>query len=113
MAASQPLIGGLPQSGTEPRRSFVDVLAAPSYAVTPLLANSPPVSANDALPRSNKGFPAMELIDHHIHALSEPFTWSIIDKFSQGFNKRDPKLGRPSVKDLNKYFRTLDFKASF
>lgn len=103
MAASQPLVGGLPQSGTEPRRSFADVLAAPSQAATPLLANTPPVSVEDALPGSHKGFPAMEFIDHHIHALSEPFTWSIIGKFSQGFNKRDP----------NKYFRTLDFKASF
>lgn len=46
-------------------------------------------------------------------SLSKSFSWSLIAKFSQGYNKKDPKLGRPSMEDLHKYFVAMDFKQPF
>lgn len=34
-------------------------------------------------------------------------------KFLQRYNKKGPKLGRPSVEDLQKKFQALDFRESF
>lgn len=51
--------------------------------------------------------------DSHINQLISPYGWTLIGKFSQGFNKSDPKQGRPSVEDLQKYFLSLDFRSDF
>lgn len=45
--------------------------------------------------------------------LSKSFSWFLIAKFSQGYNKKDPKLGRQSAENLQKYFVAIDFKQAF
>lgn len=48
-----------------------------------------------------------------IMSITWPYFWTLIGKFSQGYNKKDPKTGRPSVEDLQKDFGALDLKAAF
>lgn len=46
--------------------------------------------------------------ESHVDQLARPYHWSLIGKYSHGYNKLDPKLGHPSIEDLQKYFRSLD-----
>lgn len=48
-----------------------------------------------------------------VDSLAHTFAWTLIGKFSHGFNKQNPKLGRPSLEDLEKYFTAMDFNDVF
>lgn len=69
----------------------------------------------DAKEGTHKGFPSLLFGELHIAHLTSSYGWTLIGKFSQGYNKTDPKLGRPSVEveDLQKDFLTLDLRSSF
>lgn len=51
--------------------------------------------------------------ESHVTQLVHPFHWPLIGKFLQGYNKKASKLGRPSVKNLQKYFQALDLQLYF
>lgn len=86
-------------------------LQAASHVENPIHAEA--LSVDDAKAGSHRGFPAMFFEPDHVHHLTRPYFWTLIGKFSQGYNKKDPKTGRPSVEDLQKDFGALDLKAAF
>lgn len=40
-----------------------------------------------------------------------PLKWVIVGKFSQGFKKSNPKLGRPPIEEIEKHLVAMDLKA--
>lgn len=65
-----------------PPKSFADVLSAPKSSVSLVSAVSSDLVDN-AIAGTHKGFPSLAFEDAHITSLSQPFTWSIVGKFSQ------------------------------
>lgn len=57
--------------------------------------------------------PSVLFSSTHITQLSKPFQWALVGKFSQGYNKENPNLGRPPVEELQKSFVALDLKSDF
>lgn len=100
------------------QRSFKDVLtshapavaAAPEFLPNPTADSSPLDLARTGL---HKGVPAIFFNANQIQNLSQPFRWTLIGKFSQGYNKEDPSLGRPPIENLQKDFVALDLKGEF
>lgn len=112
MAALQPTVGGLPtlQPPAAPR-TFAQVL---SRAADPAPSSlDPSVTHDDSTTGTHKGSPAIFFTPTHLHSISKPFAWTLVGKFSHGYNKINPKLGRPSMADLHQYFVALDLKGEF
>lgn len=114
MGTLQPSVGGRPDPQPPPSRSFKEVLASTSSA-TVFDPPMQPTALHDHQTRSgsHRGSPAVFFKPTHIASLSQKFEWSLIGKFSKGYNKSNPKLGRPPVEDLTKYFAAFDFNGEF
>ena len=93
--------------------SFKEILSTP-IALSNGFAPAAPSSVFDP-PNAgkHKGSPAISFARKHISALSQHFQWALIGKFSQGYNKTHPNLGRPPVEILQKHFETLDLRGEF
>lgn len=61
----------------------------------------------------HRGSPAIFFRPKHLHQLNKPFEWSLIGKFSQGYNRVNPKLGRPSIEHIREHFTAMDLKGEF
>lgn len=84
MVALQHNVGGLPASELA-RRTFAQVLALASNHQ--LIHNSDPPNPNDLAPTGmHKGQPAIFFTPQQVHTLAEPFQWTLVGKFSQGYN---------------------------
>lgn len=93
-----------------PSRSFADVLISkPMESIQTQPDLTLPLTAQ-LLMRFHNGFPSIEFTDPLILGLSKPYGWSLIGKFTQGYNKFNAKLGRPYVENIPKYLVTMDFK---
>lgn len=108
--------GGMPTSDSQDKRSFADVLMSggPGFVrnsnqIRP--ANSPSNQNREKLSTGlHKGSPAAFFADSVIDEYAQPLKWVIIGKLSQGFNKSNPKLGRPPIEIIEKFFVSLDLK---
>lgn len=117
MEALQHPVGGQP-APAPPRKTFAEAVLTSTRPLFSQLSADP-----THLPHANptdhgvhgthKGYPSIAFTDAHTDQLSQTFTWALVAKFSHGYNKKDPKLGRPSVDDLQKFFQALDFRGSF
>lgn len=95
-------------------RSFAEVLSSPTMPKASVLHHASlqnpthaiALSLEDAVVGSYKGFPSMAFEDNRIVDLTKSFPWTLIGKFYQGYNKVDPKSGRPLVEELEKYFQS-------
>lgn len=97
MAALPPSARGLPTFDVL-HCSFLDVLSTtkpPHASAIPSLVLHLPL--DEAQSGTHKGFPSLLFEDANITDLSKPFGYSLIGKFSQDYNKRDPKLRQPSI----------------
>lgn len=124
MATLQPLVGGQPPPDNNSKRSFAQVVAStslstgrsdnPNAADAPHSLQSMALEANLNHPKPttglHKGEPAAFFIEDAVDDYVKPFRWSLIGKFSKGFNKENPKLGRPSIELIGKFFVSLDLK---
>ncbi|KAJ8768321.1 hypothetical protein K2173_021474 [Erythroxylum novogranatense] len=54
--------------------------------------------------------PTISFKKQHVQRLAQPFQWTLVGKFSYGYNKQNPKLGRPSGEELQKYLEAFDFR---
>lgn len=110
MAALQPSVEGLPHNDSVVR-SFAKVISSQSQ---PPFSELPDLNILD---QSTSGLYkvsfAITFPMYQVDSLSHTFAWTLIAKFSQGYNKQNPKLGRPPVDDLTKYFGSLDLKGEF
>lgn len=61
----------------------------------------------------HRGSPALCFQPPHLQHLNKPFEWFLIGKFSNGYNKANPKLDRLSIELLRGYFTALDNKGDF
>lgn len=113
MAALQPAVGGLPAPDFSQKTFAAAVLSSPLHAQPSSASAHVNPSDEHGIHGTHKGFPSIAFTDSSMTDLSKPFSWALIGKFSHGYNKQDPKLGRPSVEDLQKYFVSMDFKGSF
>lgn len=86
------------------KRSFAEVISSQRQV------DSPQAQSRVG---SHRGFPVRFFWIDHVGALSKPFLWTLVGKFAQGYNETNPKLGRPPVEKLQKYFELLDFKGVF
>lgn len=107
MAALPPPGGGLPSSTP---RSFVNVVIASS---TPSQVSNPLDPSALPKPGSNRGFHSFYFTDPQLQTLSQSFPWTLVGIFSRGYNKENPKLGRLSLEDLEKYFGSMDLHGDF
>lgn len=81
--------------------------ARPSYTPAP----SPDI---DFAPTGlHKGLPAIYFNKMQTQQLTTSFEWTLVGKFSYGYNKENPKLGRPAVEHMEQYFIALDLKGKF
>lgn len=95
------------------RQTFAQVLASSSIPHRHGPAAQPHASADLAPTGSHKGQSAIFFKPPQVTTLAAPFHWILVGKFSQRYYKSDPKLGCPSLDDLQKYFVSLDMKGEF
>ncbi|KAJ8749334.1 hypothetical protein K2173_018818 [Erythroxylum novogranatense] len=112
MGTLQQSVGGRPSQPPSSSHSFKDVLGSHASFATPnLLFDSAPTDPDrQALVGRHKGAPAISFKKQHVQRLAQPFQWTLVGKFSYGYNKHNPKLGRPSGEELQKYLEAFDFR---
>lgn len=114
MGTLQQSVGGHLPAADAPQRSFKDALTEHA-GPNPLFFSTPDSrpEPDSALPGKHKGFPAIAFSKPHVQRIASSFQWALIGKFSQGYNKEHPHLGRPPVERLHKYFESLDFRGTY
>ncbi|KAJ8767652.1 hypothetical protein K2173_018210 [Erythroxylum novogranatense] len=112
MGTLQQSVGGRPSQPPSSSRSFKEVLGShASFATPDLLFNSAPTDPDQqALVGRHKGAPVISFKKQHVQRLAQPFQWTLVGKFSYGYNKQNLKLGRPSGEELQKYLEAFDFR---
>lgn len=114
MDALQHPVGGHPDPPLL-RKTFVEVVLTSTRPLSSQFSSDPAILPhanpnNHGIHSTHKGYHSIAFTDAHTDQLSQSFTWALVAKLSHGYNKKDPKLGRPSVDDLQKLCHTLDFQ---
>lgn len=101
---------------TPPQKFFANALLSNPHSSEPSLdlsQDSHASNSNLMLYVLHKWLPSIAVTNSHMGCISQSFSWSLIVKFFKEYNKKDQKLGRPSVEDLHKHFVVKDFKQPF
>lgn len=104
------LAGGFPHPPGSKPLSFKDALvshATSSVSDPTAMANPTPLT-DLGKHGTHKGSPAIYFSRYQISHYSDPYHQTLVAKFSEGYNKQNPNLGRPSLDKLHEYFLALD-----
>lgn len=103
------LSGGTPLNPDPPPRSFKDALIHHTSTSSSIHPTNPEATLTDlGKLGTHKGSPAIYYSRPQVTRYSDPYHQTLVAKFSQGFNKQNPDLGRPSLDKLHDFFVALD-----
>lgn len=98
-----------PKPPDPPPRTFKDALVSHATSTSAIAVSTPsdPIADLGKL-GTHKGSPEIYYNRNQVSRYSDPYHQTLVAKFSQGYNKQDPNLGRPSLEKLQEYFLALD-----
>lgn len=109
---------GLPNSPAPKPLSFKDALVPPAtFTSSPTaITNLNPTTPNHpdlGKLGTHRGSPAIYYNRQQLARYSDPYHQTLVAKFSKGYNKQNPDLGRPPLEKLQEYFAALDLQGEF